>query len=231
MTTIRQLIKDAYGTAGITTMDEEPNASETTEGLRRLNRMLSMWATSSLLVYTRGIESFPLQANVNEYTIGIGQTFNTSRPMQIVSAYIRQGNVDFDVDVISDVNYDGFAVKETGGIPFALMYDNNSPTAKVFLYPTPTAGQTLFIRTEKPLAEFGLDDVIQLPAGYEYAIDYNLAMHLASRSGLQPDPILVNEAAQSLRQIKKSVAVNRSTDRRSYGRVGRFDIRSGGWMT
>ena len=229
MATARKLIKRSLQVAGILTKNEQPAADEAADALSVLNGMLGSWSNDGLLVYHRPLEEFSLTGGVAEYTIGPSATFNTQRPIRIVSAYIRQGTTDYPLTQIPEDQYDVFAAqKDLPSIPYRFTYDNNHPVAKMRIIPTPSTDYPIFIRSEKILSQFDtLDDNVNLPPGWDQALVYNLAMMLAPEYGQQVDQMVFKTAGDSLGAIKAAVARNRSMDTPPLTGMGTFDIYSG----
>lgn len=210
MTTARKIITKAMQRSGILTKTETPADDEANDVLDTLNDMLSSWSNESLLIYTRAWESFSLSGGVSEYTIGTGATFDTTRPILVVSSYVRNGTSDTDVTIIDDTQYNmNIAEKTSSGLPFWLNYDNNFPTAKIRLWPVPSTAYTLFILSEKELAQFSLDDTVSLPPGWRKALIYNLAVELSPDYGQEVDPFVLKQANEAKANIKLAIMKTR----------------------
>lgn len=228
MTTARIMVKKALQKAGIMTKTETPSSDEINDGLDTLNGMLSSWSNESLLIYARLRESFTLSAGVASYTIGSGGDFDTVRPISISSVFIRSGSTDYTVESFSGVEYDTSIVdKDAEGIPIRYTYDNNVPLGTISFYPVPNQADTVFIRSEKILTQFALDDTVTLPAGWEHAIIHNLAEILAPEYGQTVNPVISREAATSKAGLKKAVTRNRDMDTLPLVGGGGFNILNG----
>lgn len=205
MTTARDIITKAMQKIGVLVKSEPPSADEADDALDSLNQLIQSWANDSALIVSRAWETFTLTGGVGTYTMGTGGTFNTTRPLNIIGAYVRIGTVDQGVDVISDEAFNSISFKSLTGVPQFLNYDNAFPTDNVRIYPVPSTSYPLFILSEKPLAQFTtLDTVVNLPAGWERALVYNLAMELAPEYKQQPDPSIVKIAGDALGNIRKA---------------------------
>lgn len=210
MPTARNIIKRSMQKAGILTKTEDPSADEAADALQSLNNLLGTWSNRALDISARAWETFTLSGGVTSYTIGAGQTFNTSRPVKIVEAYIRQpGNTDTPLDIIDDEQYNQIQSKSTQGLPYFLSYDNAYPSATIRLYPVPSSAYQLFILSEKPLTSFTLDQNVDYPAGWEDAIISNLAIRLAPEYGQPVSADLREEANSSHAEIMIAIARNR----------------------
>lgn len=230
MTTAREIITRAYQLNGVLTKSEALSGDEASDGLKSLNAMLSSWTNDSLLAFARLSESFPLVSGQASYTIGSGGDFDTTRPTQILSAFTRIGETDYQIQVIPDVDFDTITQKDiSNSIPDVLYYDGNAPLGTITIYPVPTTG-TLHIRTEKPLSEFAsLDSELDLPPGWERALVYNLSIEDAATYG-QPIPNSTYEIAMdALGKIRTAVARNKTMDAFSYS--GSNNNIYSGWYT
>lgn len=213
MTTARDIIKKSLQKIGALVKGEAPAADEADDGLDSLNQLIESWANDSLLCYARTWESFSLSGGTASYTIGSGGTFNTTRPFDIVQAYVRNGTIDYALGYIDDQAYNSISFKSIQGIPEFINSDNAYPLATLRLYPVPSAAYTLFLLTEKPLTGFAtLDTSVSLPPGWERALIHNLALELAPEYQQQPDPSIVAIAKESLGMIRVASVKARDMD-------------------
>ncbi len=208
----RSLVTTALKQAGIITAGETPTAQEAVDGLAELNRMTASWSNDSLMIYARTFENFPLSSGVGDYTIGPSATFNTVRPMHIIDAYVRQDTIDYWLAIIPDEQYDVIAFKNIDSIPQVLNYTAQFPQATIRIYPKPQASFTLYIRSEKQLTSFTLDDEVSLPPGWEDALIYNLAVRLAPGYGQPLDQAILALATQTRGALENNTSRNRTFD-------------------
>lgn len=205
MSTARGIIKSAMRKAGVLTVGEDPSAEEANDALEMLNDLLASISNDSLIVYSRTFENFPLSGGTASYTIGSGATFNTVRPIKIVSAYVRIGTIDYPLEIITDENYASIGMKAIQGIPEFLNYTNAFANGTINLYPVPAAAYTLYLVTEKQLTTFALNDTVSLPPGWRRMLIYNLAIELAPEYGQPIPPEVAKIAAESKGEIKAAV--------------------------
>lgn len=205
MTTALGIIKSAMRKIGVLTKGEAPSDDEADDALETLNDMLASWSNDSMTVNARTLESFTLTANDGEYTIGLGANFNTTRPVRIVSAYIRSGTIDYPIDIINDEKFAKIGLKSTGGIPEFLNFDNAYSTATIKLYPVPASGYTLYLLTEKPLSTFTLNQTVDLPPGWKRGIIYSLALELATEYGQPVTQEIFEIAKDAKAEIRRAV--------------------------
>ncbi len=207
MTTALGIIKSAMRKSGILVKSEDPSADEAVDALEMLNDLLASWSNDSMVVYARTLESFTLNSGVPSYTIGPSGTFDTIRPIKIISAYVRSGGIDYSLEIESEENYDAVALKSTGSIPEFIIFSNAFPLANLTFYPTPATQYTLFLRTEKQLTSFTLSQDVDLPPGWKRALIHNLAVELAPEYGQQVSPEVYEIAKESKSEIRHAVMV------------------------
>ena len=154
MATVLDIVTRALNRSGILTKTETPTNDEAQDGLNALNDLLESWGNSTSLTFSRVTESFALTDSVASYTIGSGGDFDTTRPLKIVQAHVRQSNIDYNLDIVSDEIYQSIIYKSNVSIPYILNYTNEFPLGTINLYPEPPSGYTLFITSEKPLTSY-----------------------------------------------------------------------------
>src|SRR5574343_694239 len=110
MTTALQIITSAARLIGIVRKGEALDNDEAVDGLSALNDMLASWSNNGLLCVSRVWEYFTV-TSATSYTIGSGQTLNTTRPLVIKSAFFRSGDIDYPLEIISDEEYESITLK------------------------------------------------------------------------------------------------------------------------
>jgi hypothetical protein len=212
MATARDLITRALKACRILAPGESPSAAEASDALYLLNLMLSSWSNDTLSIYANTLENFTLVSNMSSYTIGTGQTFNTSKPITIQAMYVRSGSIDYPIESMNDIDFaNELALKSVAGLPYYYNFNNNYPAAVIKFYPVPDQNYQLFILSEKPLSSLAtLDTVVSLPDGWEHAIIYNLAMMLYPEYQQAVDPIIARIAGKSKMAIERAVNRNKT---------------------
>lgn len=210
MTTALGIIKSAMRKAGVLVKNEDPSADEAADGLEMLNDLLASISNDSMSVYSRTLEDFTLAGGTASYTIGPSATFNTVRPIKVISAYVRSGNVDYPLQIVSDEQYATISMKNIGGIPEFLNFNNAFPQATIKLYPVPATAYQIFILTEKQLVTLSLSDTISLPPGWRRMLVYNLAVELGPEYGQQAPAEVIQIAKDSKAEIRAAVMAAKS---------------------
>jgi hypothetical protein len=145
--------------------------------------MLDALSIDRSKIYVIVRESQSLVAGTSEYTIGSGGDWNTTRPIQIEDAYIRDSdNYDHEVNVISRKEYNNVHLKTLEARPTRVYYqpDYTSSRGKIWFDWEPEDAETFLFDSWQPFTEFtGLAQTVTWPPGYEEAFVYNLARRLA----------------------------------------------------
>ncbi|MGH8582477.1 MAG: hypothetical protein ACREWG_06725 [Gammaproteobacteria bacterium] len=218
MATALEIISDSLADIGAIDPLEPITADEAAHGLRKLNELLESLSNESLAVYQILQEGFATVAGTGSYTIGSGATWNTTRPLRIESAFLRDSSSnDTPLDVLDREEYDAIPLKTTRYRPEELFYYAAVPNGTVILNGVPDAVYTVYINSLKALQSFtALTDVVVLPPGYLRAIKSNLAIDLCPAYHKTPSALLVAIAAQSKAAIKR---INARTPKMSVAHV------------
>ena len=180
MTTANDLISRSLRLLGVVGQGRRTlSANEASDGLEALNSMLESFSLERMMIYQILEENFPITAGTADYTIGSGGTFNTTRPVKVDGAFIRDNGIDFPMLVIDHDAYDSVPLKTATARPQYLYFDAQYPLAYIRLLYTPDASYTLYINSWKQLQRFtDGTTALALPPGYERMIVYNLAIEL-----------------------------------------------------
>tara|TARA_R110000868_G_scaffold336958_2_gene597886 strand:- start:131 stop:826 length:696 start_codon:yes stop_codon:yes gene_type:complete len=206
MATANDLMTYSMKLIGKLGQGETMTADDQTDCFNALNSMLESWWIQRLAVYQILKETFSLVANDVDYTIGSGGNFNTTRPVKIDSAQIRDNSMDYPMEQIYSDEYAAIMNKAvTSTIPYQFYYDNAYPLATIYLYPVPSSANQIILNTWKQLQSFSaVTTTVALPPGYERAIKYNLALEIAPLFGVDVTSGVRKIAAESLGDIKRA---------------------------
>lgn len=229
MATAADLIQQALETIKVKGEEQTSTTSaENTLGLKYLNDILDRWSVDNLAVYDLSLVSHTLTAGDGEYTIAAsGADITSARPTEILGGYIRSNGVDYPLRRVELVEYDSHADKATRGLPEEVALDREASVARVYLWPTPDAAYTLYLRVRTAFTAFtASSNTVTYPPGYQAALTDALAVALCAPYGMDPPPWLLAQAERSYRLIKKG---NRRVPRlvNDIGSAGRrYDIYS-----
>lgn len=203
----RELVEACLRKIGARGPGESISNDEAQEGLEEINRMINSWANKKLMIYAITEETFSLIASTASYTLGSGATWNTTRPQWIDSAVIRDGSIDYPIDIkLSEKEFSQIAYKSvTSPYPYALYDDGGYPNRTITLYPVPSATHSIVLWTAKPISEIStLNTTIAFPPGYEDALVWNGAERFADEYGKPVTPTILKHATESKAAIKRA---------------------------
>jgi hypothetical protein len=207
---------------------EAPSAEAASDALFTLNAVLANLSGRTSVQFAPVLESFTLTPGQAAYTMGTGGNFNTTRPISILSAYIRNETTDTPLAITNTGFFDTSAgVKSTSGIPDRLVVSGGNPLFSLTLYPVPSSAYSIFIRSEKPLSSVTLDAEVSFPPGWEMFLVYELARHLGPDYGLPLDPLLERRAAEMMESVMISAIKSRGPVDAPLVEGGVFDIVTG----
>lgn len=185
---------------------EEPTDDELADGLTALNAMLDSWRNDRLMCYVNQDETLTLSAGDSSYTIGPGGDLVTTRPVEIVEAYIVDGTISYEVIARNEAWWASIPDKTTqSNWPTDFLYRPSMPTATLLVYPVPDATRTMKLVTRVVAGPFAATTTdVTLPPGWDAAIDFNLAIELAPEYQATPSPAVIRRAQQTLAGIKRA---------------------------
>lgn len=190
---------------------ESPTSDESSDALTALNAMLDSWRNDRLLCFAFQTESLTLSSSDASYTIGTSGDLNTTRPVEIVQAWISDSNNDYPMRPMNEAEYAGiFDKTQEADWPDRYLFRPSiaSSQATFIVYPVPNATRTCKIITRVVVSSFAATtDTVTLPPGWEEAIDANLAIALAPEYGVEPSQAVVKMARDALAGIKRTNAL------------------------
>jgi hypothetical protein len=211
MTTASTLISDALEDLGHLDPGESLAAADGASALRRLNRLISSWSAHGLLIPYHTRINWDTIASTVSYTFGSGGTGSTTRPRKFVSAFIRDsGSTDHAVRIIGEKEYNAHPSKSTTSRPYSLWYKPSYTLGYAYLYPTPSAAETLYADVEADLhATLALTDTVSLDGMYERFIVSRLAIACAPSFRAEPSLATIDEAERAYNAIISLNLANR----------------------
>ena len=186
MGTARELITRSFRLLGTHAQGETPSSDEMNDGLTSLIEMLDMWSADGGRIHNRVKDELVLTPGTSQYTFGTGGDLNSARPSKIISAVMKEGNLEYPMELITVEEWSKIPLKTTqGDLPHSLYVEGTFPLETLNLYYTPDTANTLVLYSEKPFSTLTLGTTIQFPPAYTKAIRYGLAIELAPEYGVQ----------------------------------------------
>lgn len=205
MATAADLIERSMRVLGQLNSGSTPTDDEYADGLEALNAMLASWNNPRQMCYALQEESLTLADGDASYTIGPSGDLTTTRPVEIIQAWIVESNVSYDVRLISDEQYAAIPDKTTeADWPEFANYKATMANGTLTVWPLPNATRTLKLQTRIALSAFtSTDTTVNLPPGWEDALVFNLAVRWAPEFQTMPSPDVKEMARETKAEIKR----------------------------
>lgn len=208
--TAQQVTIAALQRLGVLASGETPTATELTDGMTRLNQMLDSWSASGVMIPYLSLDTHSL-TSATSYTIGLGQTINTARPLVLKSASVVASGFEQILEIVTAEKWQAIADKTRAGkLAKVLLFAPSSATAgTVYVWPAAN-GALLQMWSYKALTQFpDLNSTsLTFPPGYERSLVASHAVELASEYGVAvPEALMLtaNEAKNAIAALNQSV--------------------------
>jgi hypothetical protein len=213
MTTALSLIDKALGALGVLDEGGTANSAQQTLCLSLLNGMIDRWSSERLSVPIIAQVTKTLSANDGAYTVGSGADISITKPLRVMdSSFIRYSNQDYELRNLARNQYQAITDKSSIGLPVAMFYDAQHPTATLYLWPVPDQSYVLYLDYWSPLSSFSLVSTdINLPPAAESALWQNLAKEAwpfyPNPQMLVPVSSMANMSKSSLQKTNVTVPI------------------------
>lgn len=183
---------------------ETPTDDERADALVALNAMLDTWRNEKLMCYARQDETLTLSNGDGSYSVGPSGDLVTTRPVEIVEAYIVSGDITYEVRMIDEAQWAAIPDKSQQNVwPTHALYRPTMPNGTLLVWPVPNGSRSLKLVTRVVAGPFtAVTDSVTFPPGWESAIDHNLAIEIAPEYDFEPPAAVVKRAKESLAGIK-----------------------------
>lgn len=178
-------------------------AIDITNCTEALNIILKAWGMQGLNLWTNVDRTLPLISGTRSYTVGPTGASVGNLPLRITDAYVRIGQIDTKVQIISRYDYDTIPDKTVGGIPTQLFYDPTIPNGVINVYPVPNSiPWILHFVSQDAIQDAGAAaDNPYIPQEWYQLLKWALADEISLEYGCDSTKIRVAEAkAQALRK-------------------------------
>ena len=205
MATAQTIINRALRHINALAIGENPTDDLAQAALADLNLILDSWSNEEWMQSGLTTITQALTAGDESYTIGSGGDISTTWPVDIKTMFVRDtNNNDYVVKEIDAQDYARISLKTTTtSYPDYFYYNRAYPLGTIKFYPAPIAGLTLHMDVWSQITQFtALTTTVTLPAGYERALSYNLALELTPQYGKNVNPVISSEAVKSKNAIK-----------------------------
>lgn len=205
MATGQTLVDRAGRLLGIVASGTSLTAQESADALIAINAMIDSWRNDRLMAYALQDETLTMVNGQSSYTIGPSGNLNTTRPVSIESAFIRESNIDYPVRVIDAEEFNSIPDKtSTSNLVHYVYYEGTMATGTLKVWPVPDTANVLHLTTRVPFTALTLGGTVSLPPGWEDAIASNGAIAIAPEFQQTPTPSVIKMANDSLKGIKRA---------------------------
>jgi hypothetical protein len=179
--TIQQLVNAALQLIEQLPPGYSASSDHLNTGLDSFNRMVDSWSAEGVSIYALTLDIFTTNGS-QAYTWGTAGTITTARPVQLkkVQQCVLNGMAMAFRMVTAD-EWQAIEDQTETGYPEVGFYDYAQPLGTLRLWPVPGNPSTINLWSFKALiGNLGLGSQPTLPAGYEEALRFNLAVELAA---------------------------------------------------
>jgi len=205
MATVNDIISRSLRLLKVKDAGEPVDGTEALDALDVLNEIIEQMNLQDYFQTAKVQLTQSLTASDGQYTFGTGGD-NSTRPVKIYNAYIKDGSIDHPVRIISNEEYSSIPYKTvTSTHPYNLYFRSEYPLAKVELYPVPSKTTTLYLECMAALSTYSdTTDAVTLPPGYTKYLAYQLAIDLQPEYKTNADPAIYEGAREAKELIKRA---------------------------
>ena len=223
---IKTLIDEALKEIGVLAADEEAKPSEHEDGLRVFNRLIDSFNSQNLMIthVQEKVYEAPLVVNActsdgtnttrawkNKVSIGQCLDYNEIAPLEIFTAFIRNSETDYTVEVATLTEFSQVANKSTVARPAKMFTQSVNKSMDIFFTTIPEADDVLHAFAKMPFVgsspigdDYTIESDIQWDYGYENLLVLNLAVFLSPRYKVPLEATLAVLAQKAIDDIKSS---------------------------
>lgn len=199
---LTEIIRDAFSLINVHDDGEQLPAEMYTYGRRQLNLLVNFLSIHRGLWLDQEVE-VTLTPGTESYTVGVGETIDTPKPMEIIDAR-RTGTNDIPIRVYSRNEYIRVPNKSMQAAPAGVYYHPQRDAGVLYVWPTGTStDNTLKITMQRPIQDFDLStNNPDIPKEWWLLIVYMLATYIAPKylGGVVPPDIKI-QADQMLASL------------------------------
>jgi hypothetical protein len=194
-----QVITGALRKLAVLPSGGTPTAAQVADATDALNALVKTFQADGMPLWKITSYSFLTVIGTSTYTIGVGQTLNTSKPLRVLQAFYTPANGNnTPMTIYNRYDYKLFPQDTSTGTPVSLYYQPLNTTGVINLWPTPVDATTsITIHYQQMYDDMDTSvDNFDFPSEWIQPLIYNLAWALAPEYGIPPNDrnILAKEA-------------------------------------
>lgn len=224
-----RIINTAARKIGVIGRGRELPRDEAMDWLQGLKEMLDQWSLESLMIPFLTRETYALTGD-RSFTIGRGGDMDTDRPISIEIVQILDGaGNQYPLTEVSKERMENLFYAGEEGRPRFFHYDRAFPLSTLYLDLEPY-DPTLLMWSKKPITAWQIEDLsavgnpafagqelptsglsaetltadIEFDTGYEAALAFNLAIHMAPEYTKEPSATVFGLAEQYKANIRRT---------------------------
>lgn len=189
-TSRNELVTGSLRVAGAIAQGETPSATLISETSEALNMLVKAMQADGMPLWAIKQYNVTLTAT-SSYTIGVGSTVNTPKPLKVVQAFLHNTatNIDIPMRIITRDEYNRLGNKTSTGQPIQLFYEPLNTTGVMHVFPVPDtysiANCQVTLVYQRPFEDFDAStDEPDFPQEYYHCIKLLLADVIAPEHGL-----------------------------------------------
>ena len=202
------IITGAYEICRVIDPSEPLSDQQLRSAQAELNKMLKSYIKYGLQLFSLKRGTITLTQGTQSYTCGVGGTGLTERPLAITEAWYREtASDDTPLDIISREEYWTLGDKTSEGIPNEIYYDPQDNLGVLYIFNTAdanAAGNTIELVYQRPFEDMVTQtDDFDFPVEWEECLEWNLALKLAARNGVNLGRIqlIEKQATKALEEV------------------------------
>jgi len=224
--TARDLVTEALRDSGFTADTETPSSEEIQSALRKLNEAIDILNLNKLWPVAQTTLTITLASGVRIYTIGPTGTFVHTRPIDVKAIKLLDSNSWIPINQIDDSDWNSKVVTtNVTGLPNSFRYTPAYPNGTLEFSALPDESYSMELIVNTLTTQYGLDDIMDVPAGYYPYLQARLASDWYMKRKRQNNPSLQQKADIMLDAIEKNN--NKSIEMKSGNVRTRYDYKSG----
>ena len=216
------LCQNALKRINVLQQGETMNASDAADAFQQLQMWVDYLATQRLTIPYVLRTTWTISATkgtlASPYTVGTGGDISVTKPTFIERIRFQDTSVsptlEYPLTILTDAAWEAIPQKNlTSPFPSCAYYNptwqngtTNYGSLYLWMVPTSTTLQGIMYAPSQVPTPVNLTDTIVLPNGYQWFIQENLAVILAStfRENIPPDPMLVKSAKDAFDFIRSN---------------------------
>lgn len=209
MLNARDIIIDAFYTAGVVSEGDLPDGTQSQIGLNELNDVIYSYNLDNYFPFTRTSITCAAPNIKNEYSIGLVDCdFIMDTPVLINKLYARSSS-NTSYNDLKRTSYEQiFSYKSNNtstGMPCVYSYDRTWPNGRLVFNVAPTPGYILTMIYNKVFPELNFNSDVDVPPEYNDLLKNSLAEVLMKRYKMDPNVIqqITDNVNSSLDKIKR----------------------------